>query len=480
MSQLPKGWVSGNLGQIASFEMGQAPPASASNFAGIGTIFVKAGEFGREVPVIKEWTTKPLKFARSSDVLICVVGATAGKLNLGIDCAIGRSVAAIRPLIGVNQRLLYRQLTLHVARLRADSTGSAQGVISKEMLSALPVELPPEPEQRRIADKLDTVLARVDAVNDRLTRAALLLKRFRQSVLAAAMSGRLNEDFVSTASVHPVEDASSGLGKRRLRRGVNEYVDHLSHVLQNWDAPASWVRASVAKLLACGAIEDLKDGNHGTNHPISAEFGAEGLPFITAAQVLNGHIDYECAPRLQGAALAKLRVGFAKVGDVVLTHKGTVGRVAIAEQACVLSPQTTYYRCDGSLLLPEYLRIYMESYPFQEQLRQAKSQTTRDFIPITQQYGLGVLLPPLRDQRAIVKKVQILFAYAERLEARLQAAQAAAERLTPSLLAKAFRGELVPQDPNDEPASELLKRLAASRAEQPIKARGRRKAGASA
>ncbi|KUF38829.1 restriction endonuclease subunit S [Comamonas kerstersii] len=68
-------------------------------------------------------------------------------------------------------------------------------------------------------------------------------------------------------------------------------------------------------------------------------------------------------------------------------------------------------------------------------------------------------LPPFEEQTEIVRRVEILLAYADRLEARLQSAQTAAERLTPALLAKAFRGELVPQDPNDEPATELLRRL---------------------
>lgn len=72
-------------------------------------------------------------------------------------------------------------------------------------------------------------------------------------------------------------------------------------------------------------------------------------------------------------------------------------------------------------------------------------------------------LPPLDEQAEIVRRVELLLGYANRLEARLKAAQLASERLTPALLAKAFRGELVPQDPNDEPASELLKRLAAQR-----------------
>jgi type I restriction enzyme S subunit len=85
------------LGDVAEFIMGQAPPGAECNFDGQGTIFVKAGEFRERFPVVREWTTRPLKLARSGDVLVCVVGATAGKVNLAIDCAIGRSVAAVRP-----------------------------------------------------------------------------------------------------------------------------------------------------------------------------------------------------------------------------------------------------------------------------------------------------------------------------------------------------------------------------------------------
>lgn len=78
--------------------------------------------------------------------------------------------------------------------------------------------------------------------------------------------------------------------------------------------------------------------------------------------------------------------------------------------------------------------------------------------------SLQIKIPTLEEQTEIVRRVETLFAFADRLEARLQSAQTAAERLTPALLAKAFRGELVPQDPNDEPAAELLRRLRAARA----------------
>ena len=96
------------LAEVAEFIMGQAPPGDQCNKDGVGTPFVKAGEFTAQFPLIREWTTKPLKIANRSDVLVCVVGATAGKVNLGEDCAIGRSVAAVRPSPDeLDQRYLY-------------------------------------------------------------------------------------------------------------------------------------------------------------------------------------------------------------------------------------------------------------------------------------------------------------------------------------------------------------------------------------
>lgn len=109
MSTAPSGWRRCTLADVPDFAMGQAPPGSTCNKAGDGTPFVKAGEFGLKQPVIREWTTKPLRTAKPGDVLICVVGATAGKLNIAadIDTAIGRSVAAIRPDAVLDQRFLY-------------------------------------------------------------------------------------------------------------------------------------------------------------------------------------------------------------------------------------------------------------------------------------------------------------------------------------------------------------------------------------
>jgi type I restriction enzyme S subunit len=148
------------LGEVVDIIMGQAPPSEACNFDGIGTPFVKVGEFGPLRPVLREWTTEPLKMARKTDVLLCVVGATCGKINLGEDCAIGRSVAAIRPkLEALDQQYLYYFLSTLILILRSGSQGAAQTVISREMIQSINIPLLPLAEQKRIVAILDEIFA---------------------------------------------------------------------------------------------------------------------------------------------------------------------------------------------------------------------------------------------------------------------------------------------------------------------------------
>ena len=176
------------LGDASETIMGQAPPGNECNFDGNGTPFVKTGEFGEHRPIIREWTTKPLRFAQTSDVLICVVGATCGKLNLGADCAIGRSVAAIRPNTALmNQDFLYSFLQGWTQRLRAGSQGSAQGVITREMIASIPLLLPPLPLQKEFAQRVKEIreLEAAQAASRRRTEDLF------QSLLHQAFNGEL-------------------------------------------------------------------------------------------------------------------------------------------------------------------------------------------------------------------------------------------------------------------------------------------------
>lgn len=186
-------WPTVALGELATFAMGQAPPGTETNVDGVGTPFFRSGEFGELRPQTRIWTTKPLRLASASDVLVCVVGANCGEINLGADGAIGRSVAAVSPSNQVDQLYLFHFLTSFTQRLRRGAQGSAQGVITKRDLAAIRIPLPPLDEQHRIVELLEDHLSRLDAAEQGLRMSLTRIRRLRESALVEA---------VSTARVH--------------------------------------------------------------------------------------------------------------------------------------------------------------------------------------------------------------------------------------------------------------------------------------
>ena len=333
--------------------------------------------------------------------------AVAPKTAEGWLCGTGSVIA--RPTNAITPHFLQRFLSSPetVRALNGDSVGSTMVNLNQKILLSLSIDLPPLAEQKRIADKLDTVLTRVDAVNTRLARVAPLLKRFRQSVLAAATSGRLTEDW-------------------RGGRAVNE----------------TW------RVIPLGKYVENHDG---ARVPISETLRTErrgAYPYYGASGVIDT-ID-----------------GFTHEGKFVLIGEDGANLVTRSKPIAFIATGKIWVNNHAHVLKckegasDEYLAYYINSIdltPYVSGSAQPKlNQKNLNTIPVP--------VPPTEEQTEIVRRVETLFAFADRLEARLAQAQTAATRLTPALLAKAFRGELVPQDPNDEPAAELLRRLQAERA----------------
>ena len=153
-------------------------------------------------------------------------------------------------------------------------------------------------------------------------------------------------------------------------------------------------------------------------------------------------------------------------GEVLVNVRGTLGGVAVATDDMVgwnVSREVAVVPVDQELVSPAYISFWIASDEIQRWLTGVTKGVAYTGINIEDLRTLPLNLPLKDEQTEIVRRVETLFAFADRLELRLQTVQTATERLTPALLAKAFRGELVPQDPNDEPASELLRRLQVDR-----------------
>jgi type I restriction enzyme S subunit len=168
-----------------------------------------------------------------------------------------------------------------------------------------------------------------------------------------------------------------------------------------------WAAKSVAELQAAGALL-VEDGNHGENRPRPDEFASEGIQFIRAADMDGGRVLFESAQRINEVARQRVRKGIGAGGDVLLSHKGTVGKVAYVPTNAppfVCSPQTTFWRVtDHKQLDRRYIYFFLLSRAFREQLDSRKGETDMaDYVSLTTQRTLKVTVPPLAEQKAIAE-----------------------------------------------------------------------------
>lgn len=188
-----------------------------------------------------------------------------------------------------------------------------------------------------------------------------------------------------------------------------------------------WMLTTVGGLVEAGALFAPKDGNHGNIHPKSSDYVPNGIPFIMASDLNGGLIDIETCHFISREQADTLQKGFAKEGDVLLSHKGTVGEVAVVRKIktpyLMLTPQVTYYRVkDGRKLSNEFLAQLFASETFQSNLLEVSGGGTRAYIGITAQAKLRVQLPKdTPEQQRIADCLtsldDLITAEAEKLEA---------------------------------------------------------------
>ncbi|MEI6078508.1 MAG: restriction endonuclease subunit S, partial [Verrucomicrobiota bacterium] len=208
-----------------------------------------------------------------------------------------------------------------------------------------------------------------------------------------------------------------------------------------------WVEKTVGELVAEGVLVKPFDGNHGEIHPKKSDYTESGVPFIMARDLQNGIVDTEHCIFISRKLADSLRVGFAKDDDVVISHKGTIGRSAIVsteDDYIMLTPQVTGYRVkDSSKLFNRFIRYFFMSPGFQrEMIGGAADGSTRAYIGITKQLTLRFQFPPLVEQKRIAAKLDDLAPETQRLASLYERKLAALEALKKSLLHQAFTGQL--------------------------------------
>lgn len=400
----PNSWILSLLPDIAGINMGQSPSSSDVNEQGEGIVFFQGkAEFGKLYPTPRKYCTKPTKIASVGDILLSI-RAPVGPTNIATETtAIGRGLAAISAHRGLtdSKYLLYYFRCIE-PWLSTQGTGSTFKAISGQFIKELKAPLPSFAEQKIIAEKLDTLLAQVDSTKARLEQIPQILKRFRQAILAAAISGKLTDKWRKLTDLQTIWKSHTlgelvTIDRGSSPRPIKDYIT-------TDENGVNWIK-----------IGDTKEGEkyiRSTKERITKE-GSKKSRKVTP-------------------------------GDFILSNSMSLGRAYIVE--------IEGYVHDGwfILRLPEnidknYFYYLLSSSQLQTQfsslavggvVQNIRSELVKQAI---------VNIPPLSEQHEIVRRVEQLFAYADTIEKLVNSALTRVNSLTQSILAKAFRGELTAQ-----------------------------------
>jgi type I restriction enzyme, S subunit len=481
--ELPEGWGLTPLGNVCEIIGGSQPSKDHFVFAPredyIRLIQIRDYKSDNHLTFIPKEMAR--RFCTTSDVMIGRYGPPLFQILRGIEGAYNVALMKAVPLsadILENDFLFY---LLQESKLRNDviqfsERTVGQDGVRKNLLEAYPVRIPPLAEQRRIVVKLELLLGKVSSSQQRLSRVPGLLKRFRQSVLAAACSGKLTADWreENPSDAEEAINEIRGIDAERrqelvlARQQAKQKGDSAPKkpcwegydsipILENDETPASWTTLPAGFLCDCIVP--------GRDKPKSF---TGSVPWVTLPDI-NGH---EISASVSGLGLSaseieEVNARVIPVNAVVMSCIGRFGLAAVVTSPIVVNQQLHAF-LPSRAVLPMYLALNIPV--LAEFMNSISTSTTIAYINKDNCNSIPINTPPLAEQQEIVRRVEKLFAFADQIEARLKLAQSHVDRITQSLLAKAFRGELVPTEHalaaaegrDYETASELLDRIMAN------------------
>ena len=447
-ANLPEGWVSVPLGEVTEGVANVKPeeqPCRVWKYVDISAIDNQVNQIteckafrGAEAP------SRARRPIASGDVLFSNVRTYLRNIAVvphELDGQIASTgFTVMRPNGAVLSLFLFRWVLTDafVDAVTPQQTGSNYPATCDRVVLSQLVPLPPLAEQKRIVAKVEVLLARVNATRDRLARMPEILKRFRQSVLTAACSGRLTEDWRT-----PSSDVDSSRPEA--------------------DLPSGWQRLPLAAL--CDRFD------YGT----SKKSGKDGsVPVLRMGNIQGGSVDWsDLVFTSDEAEIEK----YSLAADTVLFNRTNspelVGKTGIymGERPAIFAGYLIRI-VHGDRLNPRYVNHCLNAPDFREYCHRVKTDgVNQSNINATKLAAYEMPWCPIVEQQEIVRRVGVLFDLADRVEQRVAAATDQAEKLTQSVLAKAFRGELVPTEAelarterrDYELTSELLARIKAER-----------------
>lgn len=424
MSDLPESWAQVPLAAITN-DVTQRVPSDDEmiRYIDIGSVSrtTKAIEAPQKL-LGKDAPSRARKQVAAGDTLVSMTRPNLNAVALvpkeldGEIASTGFDV--LRPVPGVDPRWISYLVRTEefVNSMSALVQGALYPAVRSKDVRAYVVPLAPATEQNRIANQLDILLARIQSCNNRFDAIPALLKRFRQAVLRAAISGEL------TAKV----------------RDQNEWGDE-------WNPTP------------LGQLGELGRGKSKHRPRNDSRLYGGPYPFIQTGDIAQsgGLISHHRQTYSEfGLQQSKLW----PAGTICITIAANIADTAVLTYPACFPDSVVGFVADHRKCVNAFVKWSIDV--IKDDLEAFAPATAQKNINLALLSDLVIRCPSLDEQAEIVRRVEPLLAMADRIDARANAARTLAQRLSPLVLAKAFRGELVQQDPQDEPASALLERIA--------------------
>ncbi|MCT7988586.1 restriction endonuclease subunit S [Laspinema olomoucense] len=437
-------WISVNINELFDFKYGKALTKENRNELGLVDVYGSNGVVGKHDTALTAGPT-----------IIIGRKGSVGEINFSHKPCYPIDTTYFIDEFWGDVPPKYWVFYLKSLEIGNHDKSSAVPGISRQDIYKVNIPLPPLNEQRRIVAKLEKLLAKVDACKQRLEKIPTILARFRQSVLAAACSGRLTADW---REQNP--DVEAALKSELFVFPGSEGLAEL---------PELWYYTYITPLLS-RTRPGLKTGPFGTMLK-KHEHQTEGVPVLGIENISALKFNSRSKIHITSEKAKELSAYSCEHGDVLISRSGTVGEVCVVPEGLgktIISTNLIRVALDVDKVIPFFFcMLFNGSQLVLDQVSDLCKGSTRDFLNQKILSSIIFPLPPLAEQQEIVRRVEALFQKADRIQQRYEKAKAHIDQLTHSILAKAFRGELVPQDPNDEPASVLLDRIREERANQP-------------